>query len=788
MSSIPSLTVLPESLRRHSSDGPCFLCSLGWFWQAQLGVTSQTWRRDVLAHRLLQAQTNISGTEEVDAGRGTWCASCETHHMWSAYVPIGKGSSKEVRDEMMDGQRIENCRPPPWICRFGDGVVIDSSYRALLYLCSPYWGAYEIVTAAQGECDQWKPSPNLARSTSSHQGIDNESDDDENVGYRIRHVSGATWQQQKEARLALGGVRLTRKEHDTLQLGDLGDDYIPREVEDIQCVCLAAALFWDLRMGCQAEHDWLLTKALDEIVEHLCALARHYFSRGQRAIIGYVDDMLGEDLPGGSSYRGYWTKWFIAAHSIRHRGTLTGYRSICGNLPSREASLDIYFDGRWSFPNKVNYTDELRQFIHNHIWISNEVLCKKLRQECCGHEVACDYATRTWPHPQQHTTRVFASLDIDNSFGEVFEQYASNERAVRIAGFRYDEANWMLRRTEGKGGVHVALEKHKEIEYGVSGADIVSLRKCNQNLLLVLNVGRNDLNFAVRIYGKKMKGPIIDRLRRGRPNSTDDVAAALCPCLIGFARTPDAEISSSVEVSMRKATVLDPENLVFEELSRRVVTGISRDTTRQGSAEGCSMAAVAIECSDVALRPIISPTRVEVPEAFNPSGFWADELKACINRGDFRINPLSNTFASLCPVPCCFLQETPLWAMEPEIEGVVLCDAQVGEERHRAVCFIDEFEDHALSSDEPLKYVLETTLKETKVHVRRETLDDVCAISVTRENETLSLELINASGAKTLFCARITAADDPDDYKLAMLFDYLPQESVFRNESDTCSS
>ena len=333
--------------------------------------------------------------------------------------------------------------------------------------------------------------------------------------------------------------------------------------------------------------------------------------------------------------------------------------------------------------------------------------------------------------------------------------------------------------------MHVALERQEEVEYGVSGADVVCFRRCNEQLLLVLNAGRDDASFAVRVCGKKRKRPVIGESRgRRRPGHADDndvTAAVPCPCLIGFATLPDAESSPFAPVSRRKAAVVDPGNVVYEEISHRLASSAVEDP-------GSMKADAATERNDGRrLRLSVSPTRVDAPDD-------ACELKTLADEGgNIEVRPLSSTFVTTPRfVPRCFSPEAPLWAMEPdEFEGLLLCEARIGEERRQVECFADELEDLDLLGAPSVSFqrmcVLQTTpLEQPKLHVRKGATEDICAFGVTKRHDALSLELVDVAGGTSVFNARIaTRADGPNDYKLAILFDYLPAECVFLNETSS---
>jgi hypothetical protein len=473
----------PPELMQFHSENYCFLCSIGWFWQMQMTVTSRIWRQAVLGHRLRLAESRLKMIED---RRGTWCIECNCFHMWGNYVPIGKGLSECERSYLMDGKPIENCMPPPWVCNFGAGVVVDKGYRALLYLKHPYWVAHEIVTTAEGECSRFKASPNLLRPTLS------EGADDWMESYLKNQPN---WKKQAEARRALGGVKISRFENESINsaicIGNLGVNFLPRdESDDGYKVQLAAALFWETRSSSGLEREWLLDNSLNEIADHFCAIARYYFSKGSSVVVGHASSILEEKVP-GVEFSAYWTRLAVKAH-VLHCSPWQSYTFLTGTGTEDAPSMNIYFDGKWSFPDKANGRASLWQFIYNKLWLSSHRFQWILRGKKCY-----TFRTNVWQSsPSSARNLLFCELDLDSQFNEVFEKYALSPGAVRIANWRKDNDN--------NGILNVYMKANQLNEYVVSGAKIVNLQKSDDGkVILVLSASSNDSNFAVRIYKKE---------------------------------------------------------------------------------------------------------------------------------------------------------------------------------------------------------------------------------------------------------------------------------------------
>jgi DNA-binding transcriptional MerR regulator len=540
---------LARSFANGHAEDCCILCLAGWLWQAELGVVSRELRELVLEHRRCHAMQSM---RTAAVGR---CVDCGDSHDWTTYWPA-------FQYDEIDGQHpLDRCTPPPWICSFREGTIA-SIYRAALFLQYPHWSAREIINVARNGVWHARACPGFCSQRAQesagreryyyerevHQQYQDlygeekglhineiqsysnaeEEDDDHSSAFaegmaaqqcaiqgqvalrdqRLKSIQtqhyDAIRSQRMQARRMLGGVRISPFTELTTAVKDMNSRALPQEHEDATDVRLAAALCWIARADCRAELAWLLGMATKEIVQYLRSVATRSFALGFRAVVGYVFDML-------VGFDGCWTRRLLQARTVAHAGAEEG------------ASLDILFDGRWSFRNKFTWSSGLKNLCRELLSKRNEFF-------------------------YEHMERGLKRLDVDTRHHGNFEGYASSEGCFRFAEYRGDG----LRHLHHKGDVLFFMEKYPEAAYVVVGANISACKPCTGGFLLMLDVDlSSDIN--IRLYPKptRVQG-------RGRTGVMQDWGTLPQLKVLGFCEEDGPAGTRRVEKHVR---ILDPHGL-----------------------------------------------------------------------------------------------------------------------------------------------------------------------------------------------------------------------------------
>jgi hypothetical protein len=403
------------SLARYLANGHgetcCILCQAGWLWQAELGVASREFRRLVLEHRRRYAEHAMCAAA---SGR---CVDCGGVHNWARYVKAPALEECSLA--------LKQCKPPPWVCHFGAGVLC-STYRAALFLRSPYWTAWEILEAAGR-------GSRAGQDLESEEGVDGDPSEGSDSKYArscaegVQNQVDALRSQGIHARRQLGGVRISPRAELTTAFPTTKPSALPREYEDAADVRQAAALFWIMQVECRADLPWLEAKMMDELVNYFQTLAERHFAQGWRALVGYASDML-------AGFRGYWMGRLLQAKAVAYAGIY-------------QPSLVIYLDGRWSFAETPTWSCLLKRACYRYL-LHKGVFRKRM-------------------------SPVLSFIDIDtHAYAHNFEAYALKGGCYRFAGF-LDRG--LDPTSPHSGDVLLFMEKYVEAgAFVISGAEILA--------------------------------------------------------------------------------------------------------------------------------------------------------------------------------------------------------------------------------------------------------------------------------------------------------------------------
>jgi hypothetical protein len=210
----------------------------------------------------------------------------------------------------------------------------------------PFWGAYEVVTCAQGKAPGFKSCEVFAS-------IDNSNDDSDDWYNSADHANDV------QARRLMSGVRVGG-EYSTVKTRCM--KYLPRG-EDAVIIKRTAALFANIRLECRMEIDWIADMMLDELVDFLCSFAKSVFDGGYDGVVGYLSDIL-------MGCNCQWMKWLGFARVAAFLGS---------DCLTKNTSMNICTDGKCSFLSRCSLSEHSRSLCLEYVWSKNSDFCEKMR-------------------------------------------------------------------------------------------------------------------------------------------------------------------------------------------------------------------------------------------------------------------------------------------------------------------------------------------------------------------------------------------------------------------------